>query len=93
MTARSCRSARPQELFEKPKHTFVGYFIGSPGYERAPCQLADGGVKVGGAHIAFPSTQGSSLRAGARLAFGVRPEYVTMTDVAEAVRSPPSSWT
>jgi glycerol transport system ATP-binding protein len=27
---RSCSSA-PRELFERPRHTFVGYFIGSPG--------------------------------------------------------------
>ena len=25
----------PQELFERPAHTFVGYFIGSPGHELA----------------------------------------------------------
>ena len=25
----------PEELFERPAHTFVGYFIGSPGHERA----------------------------------------------------------
>ena len=32
MTAASCRAARrPDELFDKPEHTFVGYFIGSPG--------------------------------------------------------------
>ena len=37
----------PVELFEKPKHTFVGHFIGSPGHERAalPGQGQGGGVR------------------------------------------------
>jgi glycerol transport system ATP-binding protein len=29
----------PQELFETPAHTFVGYFIGSPGHERLPAEV------------------------------------------------------
>ena len=64
----------PQELFERPEDAFVGYFIGSPSMNMLPCQLADGGVEVGVAHIAFPGIPGfAAIRAGARLAFGVRP--------------------
>ena len=33
---RSSRSARRAELFERPSHTFVGYFIGSPGMNVLP---------------------------------------------------------
>ena len=29
----------PAELFEKPKHTFVGYFIGSPGMNVFPVEV------------------------------------------------------
>ena len=29
----------PAELFEKPKHTFVGYFIGSPGMNVLPAKI------------------------------------------------------
>ena len=29
----------PQELFERPAHTFVGYFIGCPGMNFLPCRL------------------------------------------------------
>ena len=32
----------PVELFEKPKHTFVGHFIGSPGMNLLPCEIIDG---------------------------------------------------
>src|SRR5690349_7471795 len=29
----------PQQLFETPAHTFVGYFIGSPGMNLLPCRI------------------------------------------------------
>ncbi len=29
----------PQELFEQPRHRFVGYFIGSPGMNFLPCKV------------------------------------------------------
>jgi len=32
----------PQELFERPAHTFVGHFIGSPGMNLLPCETRDG---------------------------------------------------
>ena len=38
----------PNELFERPKHTFVGYFIGSPGMNVLPVAV-DGDVGVIGA--------------------------------------------
>ena len=31
----------PRELFERPSHTFVGYFIGSPGMNFFPCEIKD----------------------------------------------------
>ena len=30
----------PEALFERPEHTFVGYFIGSPGMNIVPCRIA-----------------------------------------------------
>ncbi len=39
------QAGTPQELFESPKHTFVGYFIGSPGMNILPCAL-DGDAAV-----------------------------------------------
>ena len=29
----------PVELFERPRHTFVGHFIGSPGMNVLPCEV------------------------------------------------------
>jgi glycerol transport system ATP-binding protein len=74
----------PQELFERPEDAFVGYFIGSPSMNMLQCELAEGGVNVGSAHISFSSGHRSTIRTGARLAFGVRPEYVAITDAPAA---------
>src|SRR5215208_5909795 len=38
----------PVELFERPRHTFVGHFIGSPGMNVLPCAIRDGAVRLGG---------------------------------------------
>ena len=34
----------PIELFEKPQHTFVGHFIGSPGMNLLPCKIENDSV-------------------------------------------------
>jgi glycerol transport system ATP-binding protein len=66
----------PAELFETPAHTFVGYFIGSPGMN-----LFDAGIEAGSARL-----QGASVPLGAaygptkgRTQIGIRPEYVMLT--------------
>lgn len=41
----------PQELFEMPQHTFVGYFIGSPGMNVLPCQINNNGLTLDGATV------------------------------------------
>ena len=74
----------PQELFERPEDAFVGYFIGSPSMNMLECRLAEGGVDAGGLHIAFPGADLAGIKAHARLAFGVRPEYVALTNVPAA---------
>ncbi|MCB1791471.1 MAG: ABC transporter ATP-binding protein [Gammaproteobacteria bacterium] len=69
----------PQELFERPRHTFVGHFIGSPGMNLMPCELADGGVSVDGHRIAVDRAI-APPKTGARLELGVRPEFVRFVD-------------
>lgn len=58
-------------LFEKPQHTFVGHFIGSPGMNFIPVQAGGGAVKLGDATLPV----GRELPDG-DLVLGVRPEYV-----------------
>jgi len=69
----------PIELFERPQHTFVGHFIGSPGMNVLPCQLDNGKPIFAGQVI---QTEGSvSAPTGEKsLELGVRPEFVSFAD-------------
>jgi glycerol transport system ATP-binding protein len=61
----------PDELFERPKHTFVGYFIGSPGMNVLPVEVEGTRARLGDQTIelsAAPKSRASEL--------GIRPEYV-----------------
>ncbi|MBP7624036.1 MAG: ABC transporter ATP-binding protein [Xanthomonadales bacterium] len=73
------QSGTPIELFERPRHTFVGHFIGSPGMNVIPCEL-DGDVPVvGGCRIALAQPfDALAAKAGGRIEIGVRPEFVRL---------------
>lgn len=64
----------PEELFERPSHTFVGYFIGSPGMNILPCEIDGNAAIVKGHRIPLGSFYNAP--ANARLELGVRPEFV-----------------
>ena len=78
----------PQELFEAPAHTFVGYFIGSPGMNVIPARVEgnraivgaiEGGVlgqSLGGHAVALG--RGYADLAG-RVEIGVRPEFAHLS--------------
>jgi glycerol transport system ATP-binding protein len=64
-------------LFERPSHTFVGNFIGSPGMNFLPVQASADTLQVAGAQWQLPR----ALPQGA-LKLGVRPEYVSLAQPA-----------
>lgn len=72
---RVVQTGTPQDLFETPAHTFVGYFIGSPGMNLFDAAVQGNRAVVGGhavtldAHYAPPR---------GRTQIGVRPEYVAV---------------
>ncbi len=66
----------PQELFETPRHTFVGFFIGSPGMNFMPCRVEGGAALIDGARIPLPSGLEAPKANGARLELGIRPEFL-----------------
>jgi glycerol transport system ATP-binding protein len=69
------QAGTPQALFEEPEHTFVGYFIGSPGMNLLPCTLAgEGAVQIGGATL--PIEPHLLARAHGELTLGIRPEFL-----------------
>lgn len=75
----------PVDLFERPTHTFVGHFIGSPGMNLLPCTVSDGGAVFQGAPIAIGNGIGDT--AGAKqLEIGVRPEFVRFAETGVPVR-------
>ncbi len=67
----------PVELFERPQHTFVGHFIGSPGMNVLPCE-ASGDHAVFQGH-AVP-LEGAVTGQGGQVSLGVRPEHVVVTE-------------
>jgi glycerol transport system ATP-binding protein len=67
----------PAELFERPSHTFVGYFIGSPGMNLMPARIDGTTAIVGDQAIALPGMP--VIGAGARTELGIRPEFVRLS--------------
>ncbi len=65
----------PIELFERPRHTFVGHFIGSPGMNVLPCTAEGDKAMLGGQPVAIQNPAKAALD-GRRLELGVRPEFV-----------------
>ena len=63
-------------LFERPAHTFVGHFIGSPGMNFLSAQGENGQLRVQSLEVAMPD--GVSVPEG-ELKLGIRPEYLRLT--------------
>src|ERR1700729_2983165 len=72
---RVVQSGTPAELFGKPAHTFVGYFIGSPGMNIIPAEVKGREARIDG-HVIALNRSYDSLPAGAKIEIGVRPEFV-----------------
>jgi glycerol transport system ATP-binding protein len=68
------QTGTPIELFEKPMHTFVGHFIGSPGMNLLPCTVKGGKAFIGGTQV--HAANAADAKDGS-FEIGVRPEFVT----------------
>jgi glycerol transport system ATP-binding protein len=67
----------PTDLFERPTHTFVGHFIGSPGMNIIPCEIDGLAARLNGCHIALdPDYAKRASRANGKLHLGIRPQFV-----------------
>ena len=67
----------PVELFERPQHTFVGHFIGSPGMNVLPCEARGDRAVFEGHDVAL---EGAVIGNGGDVALGVRPEHVRVAE-------------
>ncbi|MEL6463744.1 MAG: ABC transporter ATP-binding protein [Pseudomonadota bacterium] len=73
----------PVELFERPQHTFVGHFIGSPGMNVLPAEEHGGGARFEGQHVAL---EGAVTGEGGMTQIGIRPEFVSLADTGLPAR-------
>lgn len=66
----------PAELFERPAHTFVGYFIGSPGMNLLAARVTGNRAWVAGHEIALPDFYPDQAEVPTKI--GIRPEFVAL---------------
>ena len=65
----------PQALFDRPAHTFVGTFIGSPGMNVLPCTATGATAQVGQSTIKLDADYGAPEGV---LELGIRPEHIRL---------------
>jgi len=82
---RAVQVGSADDLFERPAHTFVGHFIGSPGMNFLPAQWRDGALRVGQHRLqGVPAELAVKLEGAGPVKLGVRPEYLRVTDPGTA---------
>ena len=72
------QTGTPVELFEKPKHTFVGHFIGSPGMNILPCEIKNGQISFEGKIL--PSNTNIKKTNFSKTQVGIRPEFIKFSN-------------
>jgi glycerol transport system ATP-binding protein len=73
----------PQDLFENPEHTFVGYFIGSPGMNFLECTLDGDVAQCNGAGISLDAKVAAKGRqSNGKLEIGIRPMHLKVSTEA-----------
>jgi glycerol transport system ATP-binding protein len=72
------QTGTPVELFEKPKHTFVGHFIGSPGMNILPCEIKNGQINFEGKIL--PSNTSIKKTNFSKTQVGIRPEFIKFSN-------------
>jgi glycerol transport system ATP-binding protein len=69
----------PQALFERPAHTFVGHFVGSPGMNFVECEVDGDSAVVDGHRIRLAAdTLTGAGSTGSSLELGIRPEFLEL---------------
>jgi glycerol transport system ATP-binding protein len=73
------QQGKPEALFVRPDHTFVGYFIGSPGMNFCPVNIEGDAVLIGQQRVRIEPAQLQALKnASGELKLGIRPEFVEL---------------
>ena len=66
----------PEELFQTPEHTFVGYFIGSPGMNVIPAEVNGATAHIEGTELRLKRGYGDL---SGKVELGVRPEFARLS--------------
>jgi glycerol transport system ATP-binding protein len=69
--------ATPAQLFDEPEHTFVGYFIGSPGMNLVSAEIDGSSAHVGDQTIALAARY-KTPAPGSTVRLGFRPDYASV---------------
>ncbi|WP_313621834.1 ABC transporter ATP-binding protein [Achromobacter sp.] len=78
---RAVQVGTADDLFQRPEHTFVGHFIGSPGMNFLPAHWRDGALTLGQRRLdGLPAELAAKLDGAGPVKLGVRPEYLKVTD-------------
>ena len=72
---RVVQAGTPQSLFDRPEHTFVGYFIGSPGMNLLPARIEGAQAVVDGVAVPLDGTY-----APAEGQIGIRPDGARLAE-------------
>jgi glycerol transport system ATP-binding protein len=73
----------PEELFEKPAHTFVGYFIGSPGMNVFDASVEADIANLDGNEIKLDETY---KKLSGKVELGVRPEFIELCEDGQGIK-------
>lgn len=75
----------PRELYERPAHTFVGYFIGSPGMNLLDVSVKDDQVRCGEVvvPVAFKVRDIIARSSSDNIRLGIRPDFVEVFETAQ----------
>lgn len=74
----------PEELFERPAHTFVGYFIGSPGMNFLDARIEGAKATIAGQPLRLLRSYADleSDPENNKVEIGIRPEFLTLQEDA-----------
>ncbi len=79
---RAVQTGTADQLFERPQHTFVGHFIGSPGMNFLEAEMAGDRLRIDDVTLRVPADRVAALSHAGRVTLGVRPEYVVLCEPA-----------
>ena len=78
----------PQNLYEYPKTTFVGFFIGNPGMNFINCELQEKELRCGDIVYPLAPKEVEVLRShGSEFILGIRPEYIRIASEKGLVKT------